>query len=735
MSIAAVELKNPFPGLRPFQKGEEHLFFGRERQVDTMVDKLAATRFLAVVGTSGSGKSSLVNCGLRPALHRGLMARAGTAWRVAQFRPGGNPLRSLAAALATPGGLFGSYRPEGVDLEDIVEATLRMGSVGLAQVYEQATTGEPTNLLVVADQFEELFRYHQTTLDGHAGAYSTSPDAIALVSLLLQARVQSDFPIYVALTMRSDFLGECCQFHSLPEAMNDGQFLVPRLTRDERRAVIASPIAVAGGALDPVLLTRLVNDVGDNPDQLSILQHALNRTWAHWHHDAGATGPISLPHYEAIGTMSTALDRHAEKAFGELRDARGQMICQKIFRTLTDRGTDARGVRRPTTMAALCAIADASPAEVADVINVFRKPSRSFLMPPRTEALDPSTIVDISHESLMRVWERLKKWTDVEARSARTYRRLAETAALHIAGTAGLWRDPDLQLALEWRRRENPTAAWGGLYLPGFDAAMEFLEESRLARDGERAERELATRWRRIEILILCVLLATFVYNFDRHSGPLKNFFSFLPDRDGDGHWASFASMIVLLFPYSMTYLGLRHWGRILHRRWAYDRVLAEAAAAADRPVEVVADVAPATDVAYASFWKRAGAWTIDFIVFVLVVALWGFSISVLPHDWEAFLISAAYGTDLLYDALLTSSRWQGTVGKRLMGIAVTDMRGRRLPFWRAACRHMAKILSWYTVGFLVALFTKKRQTVHDLVVRTVVIARRIPAVPPPPGG
>ena len=88
--------RNPFPGLRPFREDEEHLFFGRESQVDAMVNKLADTRFLAVVGTSGSGKSSLVNCGLRLALHGGLMAPAGTAWRMAQFRPGSHPLRAMA---------------------------------------------------------------------------------------------------------------------------------------------------------------------------------------------------------------------------------------------------------------------------------------------------------------------------------------------------------------------------------------------------------------------------------------------------------------------------------------------------------------------------------------------------------------------------------------------------------------------------------------------------------------
>src|ERR1700675_4960954 len=96
-------VRNPYPGLRPFRTDEERLFFGREHQIDRMIDKLAAHRFLAVVGGSGSGKSSLVNCGLRPALHRGLMTRAGTSWRVAQFRPGSRPLAAMTHRLASNG--------------------------------------------------------------------------------------------------------------------------------------------------------------------------------------------------------------------------------------------------------------------------------------------------------------------------------------------------------------------------------------------------------------------------------------------------------------------------------------------------------------------------------------------------------------------------------------------------------------------------------------------------------
>src|SRR5262249_36352278 len=154
-----------------------------------------------------------------------------------------------------------------------------------------------------------------------------------------------------------------------------------------------------------------------------------------------------------------------------------------VFQALTDKGSDARGIRRPTDFATLCAISNATPDEVAAVLDVFRKPSRSFLMPPYLETLEPGTIIDISHESLMRVWKRLRDWVEAEAESAAQFRRLAQNAALHAKGAAGLMTDPELSLMLEWQQAWQPNAAWGGRYHAGFEQAIFFLEQSRTARD------------------------------------------------------------------------------------------------------------------------------------------------------------------------------------------------------------------------------------------------------------
>ena len=487
-------ITNPFPGLRPFESDEYRLFFGREGQSDALISRLQRSRFLAVVGTSGSGKSSLVRAGLLPALRGGMMAGAGSGWRIAIMRPGSDPIGNLALALAKEEVLLnaGGGLPQ-AEVEAVIEAALRRGSLGMVEVARQARLAEPEKLMVVVDQFEELFRFRAARESS-----SNSDDASAFVKLLLEATQQREFLIYVVPTMRSDFLGDCAQFQGLPESINDGQYLIPRMTRDERRFAVSGPVGVTRGKITEPLVNRLLNDVGDNPDQLPILQHAMMRTWDHWSTHRRNGEPIGLEHYEAVGTMSDALSRHANEAWEEL-DERGQIVAELLFKALTERGADNREIRRPTSLQDICAITNTTATEVIAVIDVFRAPGRSFLMPPAGVALKPEDVVDISHESLIRNWDRLKAWVDDEAQSARIYRRLAEAAKDYYQKKGGLLDDATLQYMVSWRDRSKPNWDWGVRYHPDYNTAMAYLELSTVSRDArieaeqERERRELET--------------------------------------------------------------------------------------------------------------------------------------------------------------------------------------------------------------------------------------------------
>jgi WD40 repeat protein/energy-coupling factor transporter ATP-binding protein EcfA2 len=476
---------NPFPGLRTFEPDEDHLFFGREQQTDDLLKKLRTTRFLAILGKSGSGKSSLVRSGLIPTLYGGGMTRAGSRWRVAIMRPGEDPLGNLAAALGMPDALGDVLSDESLT-QSFFDTTLRSSQLGLVECIRQSRIPAKDNVLVLVDQFEELFRYKRSR------RVVGRDEAVAFVKLLLEAR-GSDVPCYIAITMRSDFVGDCMEFGRLPEVINDGIYLVPRMTRDELRSAITGPVAVGGGTIAPRLVSRLLNDVGDDPDQLPILQHALMRTWDRWEADHKPGEALDLRHYEAIGMMHSALSRHAEECFAEL-DGRGQAIAEKLFKALTDKGSDSRGVRRPAPVSEICALTGATLDEVTTVVDNFRKPGRSFLMPPAGVPLRDGSILDISHESLMRIWERLSAWADEEARSGQLYLNVAKASQRHEEGEAALWRDPELQLALAWRDKANPTEEWAGRYDPSFSRAMAFLDASRNERDREVREKEAHRR-------------------------------------------------------------------------------------------------------------------------------------------------------------------------------------------------------------------------------------------------
>ncbi|HKH49977.1 MAG TPA: hypothetical protein VKM72_35430 [Thermoanaerobaculia bacterium] len=468
---------NPFPGLRPFESEESHLFFGRECQTDELLARLGRNRFLAVIGTSGSGKSSLIRAGLLPCLHGGFMTGAAVSWQVACFRPGNDPIGNLARALAEIPG----FVPLG-DLEAGIQSTLRRSGLGLLEAVREAQMPSGQSLLVVVDQFEELFRFEQTVDAGRSG------DAAAFVKLLLEATAQHEIPIYVVLTMRSDYLGDCARFHDLPERLNDSQYLIPRMTRDQRREAITGPVLVGGGRIAPRLVNRLLNESGDNPDQLPILQHALMRMWDLWARQ-GRGGEVDLEHDEAVGGMAMALSRHADEAYEEL-DPRGREIAGSLFKSLTEKGPDNREIRRPVRLAELAEVAQAPTDEVCAVIESFRREGRSFLVPRFDVALQEDTVIDISHESLIRGWQRLKAWVDQEAQSARMFCKVAEDAALHAEGKAALWRDPNLAQALHWREESRPTQAWAERYHPGFPRALSFLDDSYHAHLAELARIE-----------------------------------------------------------------------------------------------------------------------------------------------------------------------------------------------------------------------------------------------------
>ncbi len=225
------------------------------------------------------------------------------------------------------------------------------------------------------------------------------------------------------------------------------------------------------------LLNNLLEDLEDLENPLPQLQHALMRTWETWSAREEWNKAITINDYQSVGTVKSALSDHLEELYGKL-NVKQKLLCEKLFKSITSKSDQYNGFRRQVTLGNIARIAHCSHEELTEVIEVFRQPGRAFLSPSASTSLDSETVIEISHESLIRIWERLQEWVDEEHESIGMYLKLSHASALYQQGRTELWKNPDLQLALKWRDTEKPTPAWGVQFNPAFERAMVFLSTS-----------------------------------------------------------------------------------------------------------------------------------------------------------------------------------------------------------------------------------------------------------------
>ena len=462
----------PYPGLRPYSFKDRAIFFGREDQSFALYRLVDANGFVAVVGSSGSGKSSLVLAGLLP-LITDEREQGGRKWRWESMVPGDDPIAALAELLTN--------LSNDTDAELRAERRRRIGyqlrrsSFGLADALREVDGFEKQTLLLVVDQFEEIFRLAAPESSVPAlEAELARDEATRFVQILLEANRDPKVDIHIVITMRSDFIGDCARFHGLPEAVSRHQYLVPALTRDQREQVIVGPLKKFGASMDPELVERLLNDCDDDMDQLPVLQHALLRLWefAGKRQQAAAEGAaprrLTPGDYTDIGKLSGALSLHANEILGKLSEA----DVEYVFRALSRIDAERRIVRRSLKFSQLQAETGIGRSDLQSILRPFRADECSFILPliSKTPDLHDETLVGIGHEALLRRWEKVSGdptglegqpgWCYAEDADGQTYRNLlfivdsdAETLPLNAADKYATW----------WRKRRR-TEAWAERY-------------------------------------------------------------------------------------------------------------------------------------------------------------------------------------------------------------------------------------------------------------------------------
>lgn len=475
----------PYKGLQYFDEADADHFLGRETLTAKLVGQLRETRFLAVIGASGSGKSSAVRAGLVPALRRGkpladgaLPPTGSDSWLIRVMTPTANPLDALATALL----------PDG---EPAAVAALRdrlgAGPTALVDALPDALGKSQPKLLLIVDQFEELF-----SLVRHEA------DRRAFIDNLVTA-AGGDRPILIVIVLRADFYAHCAQYEGLRELVSRHQEYIGAMSREELFRVIVLPAARDNWKLQEGLVELMLDDVGDEPGALPLLSHALLETWKR---RRGRT--MTLSGYKESGGVRGAIAKTAETVFRQRLTPEQQPIARMIFMRLTELGesadSDTPDTRRRAQFSEL--ITRTTDAAMLDAVLSILIDSRLVM----TDVIPPgeTKVVEVAHEALIREWPTLRDWLNQDREGLIRHRQLTADVNDWLSlnrDPGALYRGAKLEQALTWTAKPpDPLSV----------VETEFLEASRAAveEDAWRAERlAKAARNQRILMGVAAALL------------------------------------------------------------------------------------------------------------------------------------------------------------------------------------------------------------------------------------
>jgi len=374
----------PYMGLRYFDTQDTDLFYGREALTRELLARVQKESFLAIVGASGSGKSSVARAGLIPA-----WVKENERGAIHVITPTAHPLESLAASL--------TRESESVTATSTLIDDLKNDSRSL-RLYVKKTLGE-TKLLLLIDQFEETF-----TLCKDAD------ERKAFIENLLTL-ADDDAAARVIITLRADFYHHCAEYEGLRNALKTYQEYIGAMTTDELRQAITAPAETNGWDFQPGLVDLILQDVGAEPGALPLLSHALLETWKR-----RQGRMLTLQGYHEAGGVKKAIAQTAESVYDKLTSAE-QVIARGIFLRLTELGEGVQDTRRRVKMDEL-----AQTKEQDSVAKVLKTLTDARLVTTEQDS------AEVAHEALIREWGTLRKWLDEDRESLRTHRHLTESA-------------------------------------------------------------------------------------------------------------------------------------------------------------------------------------------------------------------------------------------------------------------------------------------------------------------
>lgn len=472
----------PFQGLQYFDEKDAARFFGRETLVAKVIGRLAASRFLTVIGASGSGKSSVVRAGVIPALRRGerladdsLPPTDSGQWDIRILTPSAHPLDALAVSL--------TREAESVSAITTLRADLLQDPNSLSLVARRVLAqNNKKHLLLVIDQFEEVFT--QCRQDDERRAF--------IENLLYAIDSADPQPITILLTLRADFYSQLAFQDHLRELVSQNQEFIGAMSREELARAILQPATLGNWKVQEGLVEVILDDLGSEPGALPLLSHALLETWKR---RRGRV--LTVSGYTAAGGVRGAIAQTAETVFRQRLSSEQQPIARMIFIKLAEMGEDSLDTRRRAAFSEL--ITRSTDTSTIDAVLSILTDARLVT----TGTLEPgdTRVVEVAHEALIREWPTLRDWLNQNREGLILHRQLTEDTNDWIKlgrDSGALYRGARLKQTLEWVKTNADLISL---------AEQEFLDASRKVAQKEAGLTQRLVRARWVQALLAIIVI------------------------------------------------------------------------------------------------------------------------------------------------------------------------------------------------------------------------------------
>lgn len=501
--------KNPFPG-STYREEDYPWFFGRANQIRELKRRICHDRFVILSSPPHAGKTSLVFGGVIPGLkEQGYKGLAGTRWRVAHFIPSENTVEQLTKAIARRN-ILHSDEKLSPTYQDGIRKILLKSDRGLIDAYEQSSSIQDHNLLIVLDQCEAFFEKE------------VDDDKKHLMNLLLTASQDMMVPIYILMIVRNTSVAKLEKYDALQQPTDEGSFRLHLMSPRDLSTAIRGPVEKAGVVIDDELCNKLLDQLYEDSRQLSTLQSIMFQLWKIWYQVDKGKGPISMKHYKRAIKDAKAADKAKEIEIKKRKEKiqiggkpvddpsleleeleleeeiqeevqpkvpegraeiseqllinlspKDQVLCMKMFKALTQRNKLTKGKleKRPVMIEDMANITGAKADSVITLANLFKNSGEKIFLPYEESLYETLELIDAS---LAGEWPRLTNWIEQEGKDVNQFLAIANAAN----GKESLVGE-NLKRAVSWWEEFKPVAAWGNQYYYGFEIIESFINQYR----------------------------------------------------------------------------------------------------------------------------------------------------------------------------------------------------------------------------------------------------------------